>query len=202
MPPLDQNNLLNSYSSYLCKVVPKVLKKIYVLKKELILYVYYENIFKVFFFLKYHSFCRFSSLSDLTAVDFPNRLWRFEVVYNLLSIDYNTRIRVKIKVDEICTVLSISDLFSAANWYEREIWDLFGIFFYNHPDLRRILTDYGFDGFPFRKDFPLTGFFELRYSDSEKRIVTEPVQLSQEYRFFDFSSPLDRVNVYNNTFIS
>lgn len=185
---VDSNYLLVFFSDYILKVIPKLIKKIYIFKSELILYVYYKNIYKIIFFLKKHTYSRFNSLSDLCAVDFPNRLWRFELVYNLLSLDFNSRIRVKTKVDELCSVSSIVNIFKASNWYEREVWDLFGIFFFNHPDLRRILTDYGFDGFPLRKDFPLSGYIEVRYSDSEKRIITEPVQLSQEYRFFDFSS--------------
>lgn len=185
---MKNSSLLISFSDYLLKIVPKLIKKIYILKSEVIVYVYYKHIFQLIFFLKNHTYTRYNSLSDLCAVDFPNRLWRFEVVYNLLSIDFNSRIRIKAKVDELCSISSIVSILPGSNWYEREIWDLFGIFFFNHPDLRRILTDYGFDGFPLRKDFPLTGYIEIRYSDSQKRIITEPVQLSQEYRFFDFSS--------------
>lgn len=189
-----------NFIQYLVKIVPKLVKKIYIFKQEVILYTYYLNIKELIYFLQNHSYCRFKSLSDLCGVDFPNRLWRFEVVYNLLSIDFNTRIRVKVKIDEILAVNSIVDLFPAANWYEREVWDMFGIFFLNHPDLRRILTDYGFDGFPLRKDFPLTGFIEVRYSESAKRVITRPVQLAQEYRFFEFTSAIkqnDNVNYLN-----
>jgi NADH dehydrogenase (ubiquinone) Fe-S protein 3 len=186
-----------NFIQYLANIIPKLVKKIYIFKQEVILYTHYLNVKELIYFLQNHSYCRFKSLSDLCAVDFPNRLWRFEVVYNLLSIDFNTRIRVKVKVDEILSVNSIVGLFPAANWYEREVWDMFGIFFLDHPDLRRILTDYGFDGFPLRKDFPLTGFIEVRYSDSQKRVISEPVQLAQEYRFFEFSSALKQDYILN-----
>jgi NADH dehydrogenase (ubiquinone) Fe-S protein 3 len=178
------------YIEYLARIIPKLIKKIYIFKSEIIVYTYFINVKHLIFFLKNHTYSRFKSLSDLCAVDYPNRLWRFEVVYNLLSIDFSSRIRVKVKVDEVLGVKSIVDIFPAANWYEREAWDMFGIFFENHPDLRRILTDYGFDGFPLRKDFPLSGYLELRYSDSKKKILYEPVQLSQEYRFFEAISPI------------
>lgn len=178
------------YIQYLARIIPKLIKKIYIFKSEIIVYTYFTNVKHLMFFLKNHTYSRFKSLSDLCAVDYPNRLWRFEVVYNLLSIDFSSRIRVKVKVDEVLGVKSIVDIFPGANWYEREAWDMFGIFFENHPDLRRILTDYGFDGFPLRKDFPLSGYLELRYSDTNKKILYEPVQLSQEYRFFGSISPI------------
>lgn len=178
------------YIKYLTRIIPKLIKRIYILKSEIIVYTYFSNIKKLIFFFKYHTYSRFKSLSDICAVDYPNRLWRFEVVYNLLSLDFSSRIRIKVKVDEILGITSIVEIFPAANWYERESWDMFGIFFENHPDLRRILTDYGFDGFPLRKDFPLSGYLELRYSDLQKRVISEPVQLSQEYRYFEFFSTI------------
>jgi len=125
----------------------------------------------------------------LTAVDYPSRLKRFEVVYNLLSIQYNSRIRIKTLVDELSPLDSLVSIYSASNWFERETWDMFGIFFTQHPDLRRILTDYGFEGHPLRKDFPLSGFVEVRYDDTEKRVITEPIEMTQEFRYFDFSNP-------------
>jgi len=131
-------------------------------------------------------------MTDLCAVDYPERKARFEIVYNLISIRYNTRIRVKTSVDEVTPVDSVCDIFQAANWWEREVWDLFGVFFSNHPDLRRILTDYGFEGHPLRKDFPLSGYVEVRYDETQKRVVCEPVELSQEFRAFDFSSPWEQ----------
>jgi NADH-quinone oxidoreductase subunit C len=131
----------------------------------------------------------FNQLSDLTAVDYPDRPERFEMVYQLLSMKNNIRLRVLMPVDEGQAVPSIVGLFSAANWAEREVWDMFGIFFTGHPDLRRLLTDYGFEGHPLRKDFPLTGHVEVRYDDTLRRVVNEPVSLVQEFRDFDFLSP-------------
>ena len=132
---------------------------------------------------------RFEQLTDITAVDYPDRVERFEVVYQLLSYTHNRRMRVKLTTDEDTPVPSAVAVFSAANWFEREVWDLFGIFFENHPDLRRILTDYGFEGHPFRKDFPLTGYVEARYDEDQKRVIYEPVRLTQDFRAFDFLSP-------------
>ncbi|MCG5242851.1 NADH-quinone oxidoreductase subunit C [Azospirillum doebereinerae] len=133
--------------------------------------------------------CSFEQLTDITAVDYPERVERFEVVYQLLSYKHNRRMRVKVTTDEDTPVPSVVPVFNAANWFERETWDLFGIFFDNHPDLRRILTDYGFEGHPLRKDFPLTGYVEARYDEDQKRVVYEPVQLTQDFRSFDFLSP-------------
>ena len=131
----------------------------------------------------------FEQLIDLCGVDYPDRPERFEVVYNLLSLKLNQRIRVKVTADEESLVPSITGVFSAAGWFEREAWDLYGIYFSGHPDLRRILTDYGFEGHPMRKDFPLTGYVEVRYDEEQKRVVYEPVKLKQEFRSFDFVSP-------------
>ena len=133
--------------------------------------------------------CLFQVLVDICGVDYPNREKRFEVVYHLLSLRHNHRIRIKIETDEDTPVPSVTRVFSAANWYEREVWDLYGVMFSDHPDLRRILTDYGFDGHPMRKDFPLTGFVQVRYDEEKKRVVYEPVRLGQEFRRFDFMSP-------------
>jgi NADH-quinone oxidoreductase subunit C len=140
-------------------------------------------------FLRDDAKCRFTVLCDICGVDYPDRKLRFEVVYNLLSMALNQRIRVKVTTDEEQPVPSAVGLFSSAGWWEREAWDLYGIYFSDNPDLRRILTDYGFDGHPLRKDFPLTGFVELRYDDDQKRVVYEPVRLKQEFRSFDFLSP-------------
>lgn len=133
--------------------------------------------------------CSFEQLTDVTAVDYPDRIERFEVVYQLLSYKHNRRMRVKLTTDEDTPVPSAVSIYSAANWFERETWDMFGVFFDNHPDLRRILTDYGFEGHPFRKDFPLTGYVEVRYDEDQKRVVYEPVRLTQDFRSFDFLSP-------------
>ena len=140
-------------------------------------------------FLRDDPKCRFTVLCDICGVDYPDRPQRFEVVYNLLSMKLNQRIRVKVETDEEQPVPSAIGLFSSAGWWEREAWDLFGIYFADHPDLRRILTDYGFEGHPLRKDFPLTGYVELRYDEEQKRVVYEPVRLKQEFRSFDFLSP-------------
>ena len=131
----------------------------------------------------------FSQLVDICGVDFPDRAPRFEVVYQLLNFKENTRVRVKVQTDEQTPVPSVCDIFPGANWFEREAYDLYGVIFTGHPDMRRLLTDYGFDGHPLRKDFPLTGFVEVRFDDAEKRVVYEPVRLTQEFRKFDFLSP-------------
>jgi NADH-quinone oxidoreductase subunit C len=133
--------------------------------------------------------CRFTTLIDITAVDWPGREARFDVVYHFLSMHLNQRVRVKAAVREDELVPSITGEFPAADWYEREVFDMYGILFAGHPDLRRILTDYGFRGYPLRKDFPTTGYVELRYDEEQKRVVYEPVKLTQEYRLFDFLSP-------------
>ena len=132
---------------------------------------------------------KFTMLTDITAVDYPEKTERFEMVYNLLNIYDNVRILVKFQVAEHIDVLSLADLFSAAIWYEREVFDMFGIRFAGNPDLRRILTDYGFEGYPLRKDFPLTGFKEVRYDETLKKVIYEPVKLQQDFRNFDFTSP-------------
>ena len=135
----------------------------------------------------------FEQLIDVCGVDYPDRAERFEVVYNLLSVSLNRRIRVKVSTDEDTPVPSAVAVYPAANWFEREVWDLFGVFFSDHPDLRRILTDYGFDGHPLRKDFPLTGYVELRYDQDQRRVVYEPVKLTQDFRTFDFASPWEAI---------
>ena len=140
-------------------------------------------------FLRSDSSCRFTTLVDMTAVDYPERAQRFDVVWHLLSMYQNHRVRLKIAIRDDEIVPSLVRIYPCANWFEREVFDMFGILFSGHPDLRRILTDYGFTGFPLRKDFPTTGYVELRYDESEKRVVYEPVRLTQEYRQFDFLSP-------------
>lgn len=140
--------------------------------------------------------CQFVCFTDITAVDYPSREKRFDVVTHLLSPKHNRRIRIKVAASEGAPVPSLSGLFPAANWYERETYDLFGVVFSGHPDLRRLLTDYGFDGHPLRKDFPMTGFVEVRYDDEQKRVVYEPVQLTQEFRTFDFLSPWEGAGDY------
>jgi NADH-quinone oxidoreductase subunit C len=135
----------------------------------------------------------FEQLIDVCGVDYPDRPQRFEVVYALLSVSLNRRLRVKVATDEDTPVPSVVSVYPSANWFERETWDLYGVFFADHPDLRRILTDYGFDGHPLRKDFPLTGYVELRYDPDQRRVVYEPVKLTQDFRTFDFSSPWEAI---------
>jgi NADH-quinone oxidoreductase subunit C len=147
------------------------------------------DIVKVVTFLRDDERCRFVSIIDVTAVDWPSREKRFDVVYHFLSPTRNVRIRIKVETDEATPVPSIIDVFPGANWYERETYDLYGVLFTGHPDLRRILTDYGFQGHPLRKDFPLSGFVEVRWDDEQKRVVYDKVRLAQEFRNFDFLSP-------------
>ncbi|HVB15653.1 MAG TPA: NADH-quinone oxidoreductase subunit C [Stellaceae bacterium] len=148
-----------------------------------------DALLQVLGFLRDDPKCRFTLLCDICGVDHPDRASRFDVVYNLLSVNLNQRIRLKVETDEETPVPSATSLYSSAGWWEREAWDLFGIYFSDNPDLRRILTDYGFEGHPLRKDFPLTGYVELRYDEDQKRVVYEPVRLTQEFRSFDFLSP-------------
>ncbi len=156
---------------------------------ELVITVRRNSIVKVVKYLRDDTNCSFKLLSDICGVDYPERDERFEVVYHLLSMTHNNRIRIKVTTDEDTPVPSVVSVFNAANWFEREAWDMYGIMFADHPDLRRILTDYGFEGHPLRKDFPLTGHVELRYDDERKRVVYEPVKLTQDMRDFDFLSP-------------
>lgn len=157
------------------------------------LYTDTDYLFQLLWFLKYNTYTRFQVLIDICGVDYPSRKRRFEVVYNLLSTRYNSRIRVQTSVDEITRISSVVSLFPSAGWWEREVWDMFGVYFITHPDLRRILTDYGFEGHPLRKDFPLSGYVEVRYDDSEKRVVSEPIEMTQEFRYFDFASPWEQM---------
>lgn len=156
---------------------------------ELTLDVAREKILDVLTFLRDDAECLFEILIDICGVDWPAREQRFDVVYHLLSPRHNSRIRVKTRTDETTPVASAVGVFPAANWFEREAYDMYGILFSGHPDLRRILTDYGFQGYPLRKDFPLTGYVEVRYDEEQKRVVYEPVELAQEFRSFDFKSP-------------
>ena len=156
---------------------------------ELTIVVRREDIVRVVTFLRDDPQCRFVCFIDICGADYPARERRFDVVYHFLAPHHNRRIRLKLETDEATPVPSLSGVFPAANWYEREAYDLYGILFTGHPDLRRILTDYGFEGHPLRKDFPMTGYVEVRYDDGEGRVVYEPVKLSQEFRNFDSLSP-------------
>lgn len=156
---------------------------------ELVITVGTQNLLKLCKFLRDDSQCLFQLVMDICGVDFPERDLRFEVVYNLLSMKHNMRCRVKVNAGEDTAVPSAVEIWPAANWFEREVWDMYGVFFSDHPDLRRILTDYGFEGHPQRRDFPLTGYVEMRYDDEQRRVIYEPVKLTQEFRSFDFMSP-------------
>lgn len=180
---------LVALAEHLAASLPGVVQDYAIHYGELSVSIPRESIIEVLAFLRDDPQCRFSALCDICGVDYPDRPLRFEVVYNLLSMSQNLRIRVKLETDEEQAVPSAVGVFSAAGWWEREAWDLFGVYFSDHPDLRRILTDYGFDGHPLRKDFPLTGYVELRYDEDQKRVVYEPVKLKQEFRSFDFLSP-------------
>ena len=166
-----------------------MVKSFHVKHGELTLLAERDSILRLAKFLKDDNQCVFETLIDICGVDYPERSQRFEVVYHFLSMRLNQRIRVKVSTDESAAVPSLTGLHPSADWFEREAFDMYGIRFAGHPDMRRILTDYGFEGYPLRKDFPLTGYTEVRYDDLEKRVVYEPVSLVQEYRNFDFLSP-------------
>jgi len=171
----------------LSKVCP--LEKIQVFNDNIILVVKPKLLFDVLLFLNNSILHQFKILTSISGVDYPMNKFRFNVVYELLSIRFNYRLRIKTFTHELLNLESCEKIYPAANWYECEIWDLYGIFFKNHSNLKRILTDYGFEGFPLRKDFPLSGFVEMRYNEIEKRVITESLELCQEYRTFDFFSP-------------
>ena len=180
---------LRELGENIAAALPQEVIKTEIAHGELMLIARADSIVKVLTFLRDDSNCKFGLLMDLCGVDYPERPQRFDVVYNLLSLNHNQRVRVKVRTDEETPVPSVTSVYSAAGWFEREAWDMYGIFFSDHPDLRRLLTDYGFEGHPLRKDFPLTGYVEVRYDDERKRVVYEPVSLTQEFRDFDFMSP-------------
>ena len=192
-PNLERRAQLLEFGRYLGQCLPKYVQKIQVTHgDELEVFIAPQGVVPVISFLKDHTNAQFTNLSDIAGVDVPTRENRFEVVYNLLSVRYNARIRIRTYAHELAPVESINAIHKAANWYEREVYDMYGIYFTDHPDLRRILTDYGFEGHPFRKDFPLTGYYEVRYDDDVKRIVSEPLELAQEFRKFDLQSPWEQ----------
>lgn len=183
------NEALNELGAHIALKRPDCVLSHSVERDELNVEVTLASLVSFAEFLKSDRNCKFSTLVDITAVDYPSREKRFDVVYHFLSMYTNQRVRVRVRIREDDLVPSIIDPYPAANWFEREIFDMFGILFSGHPDLRRILTDYGFRGYPLRKDFPTTGYTEVRYDEVEKRVVYEPVSLTQEYRQFDFMSP-------------
>jgi NADH-quinone oxidoreductase subunit C len=189
------NEALKELAEYIMTALSGDVLSYDIARGELTLNVRREGIVRVATFLRDDARCEFRQLLDIAGVDYPDREARFDVVYHLLSMKQNQRVRVKLPAAEHLPVPSVTGVFSAAGWWEREAWDLYGIFFADHPDLRRILTDYGFEGHPLRKDFPLTGYVELRYDDEQKRVVYEPVKLTQEFRTFDFLSPWEGISL-------
>ena len=184
-----QNESLQELGEHISSLLNDDVRDVGTAHGELTITIHRDRVVKVLRFLRDDILCRFTTLIDICGVDWPSRADRFDVVYHLLSMHLNHRIRVILSTDEDTPVESVVGLFPAANWFEREAFDMYGILFDNHPDLRRILTDYGFHGHPLRKDFPLSGFTQVVYDDEQKRVVYEPVELVQEYRDFDFLSP-------------
>lgn len=198
-PDSLQRATLSDFGKYVSECLPKYVQKVQLTAgDELEVLVAPEGVIPVLSFLKDNHNSQFTNITDIAGVDVPSRQCRFEVVYNLLSLRFNARIRVKTYTDELTPLDSCNDVFKGANWYEREIWDMFGVFFANHPDLRRILTDYGFEGHPFRKDFPLSGYVEVRYDDEVKRVVVEPLELAQEFRRFELNAPWEQFPNFRN----
>ncbi|KAA5604758.1 NADH-quinone oxidoreductase subunit C [Roseospira marina] len=185
----EQIEALEDLGQHIASALADEVRETRVAFEELMVTVNRHDIVRVLTFLRDDPNCMFVQLVDVCGVDWPERDDRFEVVYNLLSLKHNQRVRVKLFASEDTPVPSVVEVFKAANWFEREVWDMYGVFFSGHPDLRRILTDYGFEGHPLRKDFPLTGTMELRYDDAQARCVYEPVRLTQDFRNFDFMSP-------------
>ncbi|NND49563.1 MAG: NADH-quinone oxidoreductase subunit C [Rhizobiales bacterium] len=190
--PVDEN--LDELSEHVAAELSDALIEHAITNGELTIRVTTGQISRVIQFLRDDTRCAFHNLIDICGADYPERTERFDVVYHLLSLTNNQRIRVKVRAGEGEAVPSVIEIFPSANWFEREAYDLYGIVFSDHPDLRRMLTDYGFEGHPLRKDFPLTGFVEVRYDDEAKRVVYEPVKLTQEFRNFDFLSPWEGVD--------
>lgn len=184
-----ENYILHNFGVKIGKEIPEWIVSIICVEDELYLTVESQYLKEVLLYLRDRSEFQFKQLMDIAGADYPSRLKRFELNYVLLSLFLNIRVQIKVCLAEFEQIDSVTDVFSSAGWLEREIWDLFGIFFYGHKDLRRILTDYGFEGFPLRKDFPLTGFTEVRYDDEKRSIVYEPLEVAQEFRYFDFGSP-------------
>lgn len=184
----EQSEELHKFGRYLMGCLPKFIQQFSVWKDELVIYVGPSALRPTMLFLKNHTASQFKAVMDVTAADYPSRTNRFDVVYNMLSVRHNSRIRVKTYASEVSPVPSIVPLFEGANWFERETYDLYGVFFEGHPDLRRIMTDYGFEGHPLRKDFPTTGYTEVRYDEEKKRVVYEPLELTQAFRDFSVGS--------------
>ena len=191
-----KNKFINEIKDLIKSLLNFCKYEIKILNNEISIYIKSEDLVKTLLFFKDNPTFNLVTLIDLTAVDYPSDEKRFMLVYNLLSVSKNFRLKVKVRISGDTPVNSVSDIFPCANWYEREVWDLFGIRFLGHPDLRRILTDYDFIGHPLRKDFPLTGFTQVKYDDEVGGVLSEPVKLEQEYRNFDNLSPWEGMSKY------
>jgi NADH-quinone oxidoreductase subunit C len=185
----EQIEALEDLGQHIASALPDAVRETHMSKDELVVSVNRNDIVRVLTMLRDDPNCMFQQLVDVCGVDWPEQDERFEVVYNLLSLKHNQRVRVRLTAGEEQPVPSVVEVYRAANWFEREVWDMYGVVFTGHPDLRRLLTDYGFEGHPLRKDFPLTGTVELRYDDEQARVVYEPVRLTQDFRNFHFLSP-------------
>ncbi|MFH4974789.1 hypothetical protein AB6A40_001498 [Gnathostoma spinigerum] len=194
---------LANFGRYAAECLPKFIQRVqFAAGDELELLIHPSGVVPVLSFLKGNHSAQFTNLIFICGVDVPTRKNRFEVVYALLSVRFNARIRVRTYTDEISPIESVTSVFKGADWYEREVYDMFGVWFNNHPDLRRILTDYGFEGHPFRKDFPLSGYVEVRYDPELRRIVYEPTELAQEFRKFDLETPWETFPAFRNASIT
>jgi len=188
--PWQDVEKLSTFGQYIAAICPKYVQDVRITStKELEVLIHPEGILPVMAILRDHTNAQFKNLMELTAIDVPKREFRFELVYCLLSMKHNARVMVKTYTDELTPVDSLCAMFKSADWAEREVWDMYGVYFAGHPDLRRILTDYGFEGHPQRKDFPLSGFTECRYDDELRRVVWEPVEIAQEFRKFELDTP-------------
>ena len=186
---LTRKWLIKTYLLFLCTVLRNLIKEVRFVNNDIEIKTTSNNLRSLLYFLQNHTLCKYRQLIEIACSDNPGKKRRFSVAYVLFSMHYNAYITVVVQTNEVLPIPSVTPVFLSAGWFEREIWDLFGIFFEGHPDLRRILTDYGFSGHPLRKDFPLTGFIEIYYNDSAKRLNYEPVELAHEYRSFVLQSP-------------
>jgi NADH-quinone oxidoreductase subunit C len=193
MTQTDSSDVLTQTCAHIAQMLAGDVTATDIARGEMTVTVKRDAIVKALTFMRDAQACQFTQLVDICGVDYPEREERFEVVYHLLSMNKNLRVRVKVNVGEDMPVPSVVGVFPCADWLEREVWDMYGVFFSGHPDLRRILTDYGFDGHPLRKDFPLTGYVEMRYDEDQKRVIYEPVKLAQDFRSFDFLSPWEGI---------
>lgn len=178
------NTIITENFKNISKICP--IKKIQFYNSEITIIVQSEDILEILLFFKNHFLCQFKILTCISGVDYPKNSHRFVIIYELLTVKYNSRLKIKIFSSELASISSSMKIFPSADWFEAEIWDMFGIFFKNHVNLKRILTDYGFQGFPLRKDFPLSGFVEMRYNEKQKRVINELLEFSQEYRTFHY----------------